>query len=755
MKKIIRKFFKWLILLLLAGMLILAGFVVAVYYGVFGPFPTTEELSSIQNEEASLVLANDGEIIGKYFAENRTNISWNDIPEHLINALVATEDKRFYLHEGYDGRSYLRVLFKTIILGDRSSGGGSTLTQQLVKNLYGRNDHSFMSMPVNKLKEAIIAVRMENVLTKPQILLLYLNSVPFGEEVFGVEAASMRFFGRHCKELNIQESAVLVGLLKANTYYNPRLNPENAKRRRNQVLTLMYNEGYLTEEKVNVLLDLELILSYSNYQREAPAGYFAYRVKKRAQQIIDDLNYQSSRVIDLEKDGLRIYTTLDFSLQKSAQKSVKNQLVKMQKLLNRELKNSRIKKDWYNSVKEKYGEQKLSETKKRDVFTWSSDNSDALSLSDSLWHYYSMLNAAVLITQPQSGRVLTWIGGNNYRYLPYDLVLSKRQVASAIKPLIYTAGLEKKFVPCDYLNNEVVEYKEFDNWTPRNYDNSSSEDTLVALWYALANSMNLPTMDLYFQTGHDEVSDMLRRFGLDAPIFETPSIALGALDVSLYEIVKAYGALANDGYICDELIMIDRIVDSDGNTIYENDVVTPNQIIDTKIADQITVILEKAVNEGTGRQLRNRFGIKSELAGKTGTAQNYSDAWFMVYTPDIVIGTWVGARSPEVHFRGGLGSGSALALPIAGNILSDIESKESLQTKYLTDFDHIYEEGQLIHCDPFFQKGLVGFINRVTDKDDDKDRVDEKEQDSDKPKKEKKKSGIRKFFDKIFKGNKK
>ncbi len=752
MKKFIKKCFKWLTLLLLAGILIFAGFVVAVYYGVFGPFPTTEELSSIQNEEASLVFAIDGEIIGKYFAENRTNINWSEIPEHLINALVATEDKRFYLHEGYDGRSYLRVLFKSIILGDKSSGGGSTLTQQLVKNLYGRNDHSFLSMPVNKLKEAIIAVRMENVLSKQQILLLYLNSVPFGEEVFGVEAASLRFFGKHCKDLNIQESAVLVGLLKANTYYNPRLNPKNAKRRRNQVLKLMFNEGYLSQENMKTLLDSDLILSYSNYQKEAPSGYFVYHVKKRAQQIIDDLNYQNPETVDIEKDGLKIYTTLDFSLQKSSQNSVKKQLVKMQKLLNKELKNSRIKKDWYSSVRDKYGEKRLGETKNRDVFSWNSDNNNPMSFSDSLWHYYSMLNAAVLITQPQSGRVLSWVGGNNYRYLPYDLVLSKRQVASTIKPLIYASGLEKSFVPCDYLSNEVVEYKDYDGWTPRNYDNSSSKDTLVALWYALANSMNLPTMDLYFQTGHDEVGDMLRRFGLDAPIYETPSIALGAMDASLYDMVKAYSAFANDGFISDDLIMIDRILDSDDNIIYECSVELPNQIIDTKIADQITVILEEAVNEGTAKQLRNRFGIVSDLAGKTGTAQNYSDAWFMAYTSNIVIGTWVGAMSPEVHFRGGLGSGSALALPIVGHILSDIEESPGLSKKYISDFSHIYIKEELIHCDPFFEKGLKGFINRVTDMDVEKNHEVESKKKDEQPKK---KSGIRRFFDKIFKGKKK
>jgi len=751
MKKKLGRIFKFFIALAIVLMVLLTGFFMAVYKGVFGPFPTKEQLSDIQNEEASLVLAVDGELIGKYFAENRTNINWNDIPKHLVDALVATEDKRFYLHEGYDSRSYLRVFFKSIILGDKSSGGGSTLTQQLVKNLYGRNNHSFMSMPVNKLKEAIIAVRMEKVLTKQQILLLYLNSVPFGEDVYGVEAAALRFFGKHCSELNIEESAVLVGLLKANTYYNPRLNPENAVQRRNQVLVLMEKEGYISNEVLENLKSKKLALSYSNYKREAPAGYFVYQVKKRVQQILDDISYDGSVSIDLEKDGLEIYTTLDLSLQKSARRSVKKQLSKMQKLLNKELNNSRIKKEWLKKVNEKYGAEKLSQIKKREIFTWEYTKASEISLSDSLWHYYSMLNAAVLITDPKSGKVLTWVGGNNFRYLPFDMVLSKRQIASAIKPLVYTAGLEEGLVPCDYLSNEVVEYKEYDGWTPRNYDNTSSKDTLVALWYALANSMNLPTMDLYFKTGHSAVGELLQRFGLDAPVSETPAIALGALDVSLYDIVKAYGAFANEGYIADDLILIDKIKDADGNIIFENNNITPTQIIDPKIADQITVILEKAVNEGTGKQLRGRFGLRSEIAGKTGTAQNYSNAWFMSYTPNLVIGTWVGARSPEVHFRGGAGSGSALALPITGNIYSDIERSSALRTKYMRSFKHEYIASQLIHCDPFYEKGLSGFINRLTGKDNDKDPEKETKK---KPDKKKKKSGVRKFFDRIFKGKK-
>ena len=752
MKKRFRLFFKIISRLLILIILFSAAFFVAVYLGVFGPFPTSNELASIHNEEASLVMSSDGTLIGKYFAENRTNISWDDVPEHLAEALISTEDKRFYLHEGYDGRSYLRVFFKTIILGDRSSGGGSTLTQQLVKNLYGRNDHSFMSMPINKLKEAILASRLEDVLTKQEILLLYLNSVPFGEDVYGIEAASKRYFDKHCSELNIQESAVLVGILKANTYYNPRLNPENAKQRRNQVLTLMHNENYLTKKELDSLMALPINLSYANYQREAPAGYFVYQVKKRVSNILENLVDNNGEAYDIEKDGLRIYTTLDLSLQKSAQKAIKKQLVKMQKLLDGELKRSGMRKKWQKDLTQNTS--KLDEVANREVFDWDERKKLKMTFADSLWHYHRMLNAAVLIAEPNTGRVLTWVGGNDFRYLPYDMIFAKRQIASAIKPLIYAAGLEVGFNPCDYLKNKVVEYEDYNNWKPENYDKSSSKDSLVALWYALANSMNLPTMDLYFETGHNNVADMLRRFDLDVPKSVTPAIALGALDVSLYEIVKAYSAFANLGSTFDDLVMIDKIKDASGNTIYESGLQLSNTIMEPEIADQITTILETAVNEGTGKQLRNRYGLRAELAGKTGTAQNYSDAWFLSYTPNIVIGTWVGARSPDIHFQGGLGSGSALALPIAGEILSDIESSNTLKTKYLTNFQYDYQTKLLLDCEPYYEKGLSGIINRAIEKVEKGNNRNITIVDSTKNDK-KKKGKVRKFFDRIFGGKKK
>lgn len=735
-------------------------FLSSVYIGVFGPLPNQADLLSIHKEQASLVLASDSSLLGKYFAENRTNVSNEEIPQHLINALISTEDKRFFLHQGYDIRSYFRVVFKSILLRDKSSGGGSTLTQQLVKNLYGRNYHSFLSMPINKVKEAIIAARMEDVYSKEEILNLYLNSVPFGEEVFGIEAASNRYFDKHASELSIQEAAVLVGILKANTYYNPRLNPENATKRRNQVIELMEKEQFLNSVQSDSLKSLPLVLSYTNYQIESPAAYFVRQVKRRIMPILENIKKPDGESYDLEKDGLRIYTTLDKKLQSFAQKATKTQLEKMQKLLDQQLKKNNKYKIWLKQLSENHSKQELEDIRKREVFDWNGIQTEEISLSDSLWHYYKMLNAAVLIAEPSTGRVLTWIGGNNYRFLPYDMIFAKRQMASTVKPLIYTAALESGFTPCSYLSNEVKEYEQYDGWRPENYDKSYSSDTTIALWYALAHSINLPTVDLYFQNGHQAVADLLRRLQIKVPQEETPSIALGSLDISLYQMVLAYSTFANRGNIPDDLVMIDRIADANGNLIYATEIKNPDRVIQEDICDQLTSILERAINEGTGTQIRNRFGLKSDLAGKTGTAQNYSNAWFISYTSNLVIGTWVGAQSPEMHFQNGLGSGSALALPISGEILSKIENNSILKEKYLIPFQVDSITKELLNCPPFHEKGVSGFIHRLIEPDIEKEQAKtEKEQEKEAEKEAKKekrknkkdeKTKVGKFFEKIF-----
>ncbi|PLX10199.1 MAG: penicillin-binding protein [Marinilabiliales bacterium] len=748
----IKRIFKITLTILIIVVLLIALFFGSVFIGVFGPLPDKSELEKISNEEASLVLSSDGSLIGKYFAENRTNINWEELPQHMVNALVATEDKRFFEHKGIDSRSYLRVFFKTILLGDRSSGGGSTITQQLVKNLYGRNYHSILSMPVSKLKEAIIASRMENVFSKEEILLLYFNSVPFGEEVYGVEAAAKRYFDKNAKNLNIQESATLVGMLKANSYYNPRTNPDHALKRRNQVLELMHQQKYLSENESDSLKKTKIELKYTNYKLDSQTAYFVYQVKKRATDIIDKINKTRGASYDINKDGLSIYTTMDIELQKITNASADRQIKKMQALLDKQLKYRNFKKKWLKKEhKELIDNDKWQEVARREVFTNEGMKTLEISKVDSIWHYYKMLNASVLAVNPNNAAVLVWRGGNNFRFLPYDLVLSKRQMASTVKPFIYAAAMENGNSPCDYLDNYQKNYEGYEEWKPENYDHSSDENIKVAMWYALSHSMNLPTVDLYFNTGHKNVADLCRRVGLDAPFEETPAMALGTIDASLYDVVKAYSAFANGGYLPDDLVMIEKITDSDDNIIYLNEDVQKEKVISSEVCEQITNMLTLAINQGTGTRIRNTYGIKADLAGKTGTAQNYSDAWFLSYTPDIVIGTWVGASSPKLHFSSGLGSGSALALPISGEIIYKIEKQNKLKNKYLSSFSLSEEITTKTECEPFREKGFLGAMKRLFNETSEMS-ADSTIRKNEKPQAEKKEEkGIKKFFRNLFK----
>ena len=753
----IRNLLKILTGIILSLVLLISLFIAFVYFGVFGPLPGGKELAGISNEEASLVYSSEGELIGKYFAKNRSNVSWEDMPLHLTNALIATEDKRYFSHEGIDSRSLFRVFFKSILLGDRSAGGGSTISQQLIKNLYGREDHSFFSLPVNKLKEAIIASRLEDIYSKQDILVLYLNSVPFGEEVYGVESAARRYFNKSTAELRVEESAVLVGMLKANTFYNPRLHPENARSRRNQVLKLMQSENYLSGGEADSLQQLPLKLDYANFNLNAPAGYFLHQVRKKTADILQKLSIETGKNYDLEKDGLRIHTSLNLQMQNLARAAVRNHLSKMQKLLNRELDKRRARRHWEQGFTEKERSDYRSESK-TELFTWDSITAIKISRLDSLWHYYKMLHAAVLITDPASGRILVWIGGNHFRYLPFDMVLSHRQIASAFKPMLYTAALEEDISPCTYLQNEEKEFEAYDNWKPNNFDFKSTPDSSVAFWYALARSMNLPTIDLYFKLGSKELENTCRKLGIAVPSPMVPSHALGTLDVSLYEIVRAYAAFANKGMIQDDLRMIEKITGANGEIIYSNPENEPRRAISERSSEQITAILQQAINRGTGTRMRTQFGIRTDLAGKTGTAQNYRDAWFINYTPDLVCGVWVGASSPQMHFNSALGAGSSLALPIAGEIISNLEKSGQLRRKYLTDFTISPEVYHLMDCPPYRQKGIKGFFKRLFGgKKDEKapgEITDKPGGKAGKPKEKKERSRVGKFLDKLFKGKK-
>jgi len=745
---------------LLAGLIIIivAFLFLLVYAGAFGPLPGRGAISDISNEEASLVISSDGSIIGKYFAENRTNISREEIPEHLVQALVATEDKRFFSHRGYDTRSYMRVLVRSIFLGDRSGGGGSTLTQQLVKNLYGRDNTGWLSMPVNKIREVILAIRFEDVFSKEELLLLYLNSVPFGEDAYGIESAAQRFFGKPAFKLRVEESAVLVGMLKANTYFSPILNPENSRIRRNTVLQLMEDADYLDPAIADSLRGLPLTVSYSNLSLNPPAGYFVYQVRKQASDLLEEINQRSGRDYNLETDGLKIYTTLNLKLQKMAMESARKHLMGMQPKLDKELEAGGMRKLWYRTV-ERESPHPDKDLAKRNVSLFSWDGIITMNIShfDSIWYYRKMLNAAVFAVRPGTGEILSWVGGNHFRILPFDMVLSHRQIASAFKPVLYAAAIESGAMPCTYLENEEKSYPEYKDWKPENFDHRSTPDSTVALWYALSHSMNLPAVDLYFKTDPDSLAILGSRLKLPDFPEDAPSVALGTLDVSLYEIVRAFGAFAKDGMMA-EPYMITRICDANDSVLYEHEKSETQRVMEAYTAQVVTAILQRAIDQGTGTALRNRYGIHSALAGKTGTAHNYSNAWFISYTPELVTGVWVGASTPDIHFSSASGSGSALALPVAAGLLKGAEKDPALKKEFLKPFqipEYIYET---MDCDPYRQKGADGFFRRLfggKDKQEEIKKEPEKVQEAPKQDTLEKESGVKKFFKRIFNKKKK
>lgn len=707
-----KKYLKYFLITIASLISLSVLFFFAVYIGIFGSLPNKAKLSAINNLEASQVISSDNKIIGKYFTQNRTNITWDQVPDHLKNALIATEDKRFFTHKGYDIQSYFRVFFKGLLMGD-NKGGGSTLTQQLVKNLYGRHDFSILSLPVNKVKEIIIAARIESIFTKEELLLLYLNSVPFGENLYGIETASQRYFNKPASNLKVEESAVLVGLLKANTTFNPRLNPKNSLDRRNMVLDLMGKQAYLTVKEADSLQKLPLKLHYENITLEAPAGYFVHQVKQKTLEILENLKDENGKEYDLEKDGLKIYTTLNMQVQKMATESIQKHLAEMQKVLDKELENRNFKKAWLRKLKTDGNlADKDQEKRNVEVFDWKGVVTKNMSKIDSLWHYYKMLNAAVLITNPKNGAVITWVGGNDFRKLPFDMVQSHRQIASAFKPILYATAFEHDFEPCNYMENTEKSYAEYNNWAPKNFDYKSTQDSTVALWYSLSHSMNLPTVDLYFKLGRQKLLNTCNKLNFPKIKDDAPSMALGTLDLSLFEIVRAYGAFANKGQIT-EPAMINKITDASGKILYEREAAKHEKVFSVKTSQIITAILQKAINQGTGTRIRNQYGIHADLAGKTGTAQNYTDAWFIAYTPNLVIGTWVGASTPDVHFYSGQGSGSSLALPIVGNVLRGIEQDAKLRKQLLTPFSIPYNIYDDMECDPYRQTGITGFFRRL------------------------------------------
>jgi penicillin-binding protein 1A len=707
LKKILILGLKFFVLLILISGLFFA----AIYYDVFGHLYSEKELRDFKNETASLVISEDKVIIGKFFAENRTNLTFEEFPKSLINALVATEDARYFEHSGVDTRSLFRVLIKSVVLRQKNSGGGSTITQQLAKNMYGRKTFGPLTLPVNKIKEIILANRLENIYTKEDILTLYLNTVPFGENVFGIEAAARRYYNKGAKDLKTDESAVLIGMLKANTYYNPRIYPDHALKRRNVVLKQMEKYEYITQKQADSIEEMPLELNYSNLGSEGIANYFLVQVKKEVKAILKEIEQTSGEKYDMYKDGLVIETTLNDKLQNYVLQSFAVHLKKMQKLLRRQYSSGRYRKELSEIVNREIKRLKLTRIadvkKNRELFSWDGFYKDSISVRDSLMLDHTFLLAGFLGLDPETGAVKAWVGGIDFRTHPYDQIYAQRQVASTFKPVLYATALENSVMPCQYLENDSIVLTDFDNWTPQNYDKKTGGKYSVAA--ALAKSMNIPTVNLFLQTPFEDLERTWKDLGFSQELINKPSVALGTENASVYELAVAYAAFANGGKrIVPQ--MISQIKTSGGKIIYKNDFKqNDEQVLTKNTTDLLNAILQKAVNEGTGTALRSAYGIKMPLAGKTGTSQDFADAWFAAYNPSMVMVTRVGASLPGIHFRtGAYGSGSRLALPLAGKTLQKVQKDRTLRKTFSKQFDPLPEEfAGALDCDDYIEDSQI------------------------------------------------
>ncbi len=683
--------------LAVAGFFVLVlFFVLLVYAGAFGKLPTYAELRDINQNVASEVYSEDGELLGKYFIENRLPAELDDLPAHVINALVATEDARFFQHSGIDLRAWVRVFLRTVLLMDRSGGGGSTLSQQLAKNLYPRKRHGILTIPVVKVKEIFIAHRLEQIYDKDQLLALYLNTVSFGENIYGIKVASQRFFGEDPKDLSVEQAAMLVGMLKGPNLYNPVRHPERAQSRRNVVLRQMSKYGYLAPAVCDSLQAIPLEVNYSHESHyEGLATYFRSHLRRQLDEELSKLAKPDGRPYNLYTDGLKIYTTINSRMQRYAEAAVSRQMAQVQRQYYRHLKGRRAvpwgskrllrselkKTKRYQVWKEQgHSDEEIDSLFKLPVhmtiFDWSvaDHNRDTLlAPMDSLKYYLSLFHAGFLALEPSTGKVRAWVGGIDFKYFQYDHVKSRRQVGSTFKPILYSAALMQGVDPCERFPNELITYEKYQGWTPRNAEGEYGGT--YSMKGALKKSVNTVAAQLIMRTGIEPVRKLARRMGISTRVPNEPGIALGAVDASLYDMVQVYATLANQGRRPEPWYLL-RVETADGDTLINfnrPDARRFEQVISDSIARVMTKMLEAVVNEGTGARLRSQFGFRYAVAGKTGTTNNNADGWFLGYTPDLAFGAWVGASQPVVRFHStALGQGSATALPICGHFLNRV-----------------------------------------------------------------------------------
>jgi penicillin-binding protein 1A len=673
----------------LSGILLVAALVSAVWFGAFGKIPTVQELKRIETHTASEIYSSDTLLIGKYYVENRTNANFNEISPAVINALIATEDVRFFQHNGIDVKSWMRVFFRSILLFDESGGGGSTLSQQLAKNIYPRKKHFFLSTPINKIREMFVARRLEGIYSKEDLLKLYLNTVSFSENIFGIEVAAQRFFQKKPNKLRIQEAATLIGTLKGTSLYNPVRHPDRALLRRNTVLSQMEKYGYLKKRTCDSLQKLPLALKYQRENSsEGTATYFRENLRRAVEEKLADFQKEDGSAYNLYTDGLKITTTINAKMQQLAEEAMREQMTRLQKDFDHAWKNGKpwgseaavmeaMKKSprWRNSIENGLCEediQKIVETPTpMSIFSWKGDRDTVLSPLDSIKYYYKILNTGFLMIDHHNGAIRSWVGGVDYQYFKYDHITSRRQVGSTFKPIVYAAALKTGVSPCEYFEDKLVTYTDYSDWKPQNSDNLYGGQ--FSMTGALTYSVNTIAIELLMRAGIPAVRELATNMGITADIPEGPSIALGSTDASLMDMVRVYGTIANQGAV-PELWSLAKIETSDGEVLFdETNKYRENNfkpVLAPDVADEVRKMLESVVDNGTAQRLRTTYGLTGAIAGKTGTTQAQADGWFLGFTPTFTFGAWVGAEMPRVRFKSlSMGQGANTALPICGLFL--------------------------------------------------------------------------------------
>lgn len=684
--------------------------------------PSKKELRNIQNQVASEVFSADSVLLGRYYIQDRTEVSYENISKEVINALIATEDVRFYEHEGIDFVSLGRVLVKSIFLQDESAGGGSTLSQQLAKNLYPRKRYWVLSLLMNKLREVTTAFRLENIYTKEELLTLYLNTIPFADNAFGIQAAAKRFFSTTADALKTEQAALLIGQLKATHSYNPRLFSKRALERRNVVLSQMVKYNFLAEKKADSLKKSPLKLQYnkiSHHQGLAP--YFREYLKAELITWCKSHKKKDGTSYNLYTDGLRIYTTIDSKLQEYAEKALVQQMTEVQKQFfdhwGKELpwkgKESLVQEAIQRSPRyQRLKQQGLSEKEIMEVmqkripmqlFTWKGEKDVKASPVDSIKHHLQYLNAGFLAMEPATGEVKAWVGGIEHDFYQYDHVKTstKRQVGSIFKPIVYAMALEEGILPCELYSAEQETYidKEGVKWTPRNMQNDYNVQ--YSLRGALAYSVNTVAVKLIQEAGVINTIGLARKMGISSELPDVPSIALGSSSISLMEMTTAYACLANEG-VTNLPYYVKGIYDLEGK-VYDDFIpkASGKRAISKETALLVRQLMQTVVHEGTASRLRWKYGVYSDVAGKTGTTQANADGWFMAITPKLAIGTWVGADDPRIRFRNTkLGQGSNTALPIAAYFLKQVNQDPAFKSIASARFKPLpYELQQELQCD--------------------------------------------------------